>query len=64
MLSKPVIGMIVGLVIGCVLGVLAVLYFELTPWFERLCAVGSAILVGQLLGATISSAFGKPHEAD
>lgn len=63
-MSKPILGMVTGLVTGLLLGVVAVDYFSVTGWFGRLCVIGSVVLLGQLFGATIGAALGKPHEFD
>jgi len=53
----------VGIIAGALVGGAAVIYFEFEPWLDRLCVVGSAVLISQLLGATIAAALGKPHGA-
>lgn len=53
-----------GIIAGALLGSTAVVYFEFDVWFDRLCVVGSVVLLSQLLGATIAAALGKPHGAD
>ncbi len=63
-MSKPVLGMLIGLIAGGVIGSIGVLYFDVETWFDRLCVVGSCLLVSQLLGATIAAALGKPHHVD
>jgi len=61
--SKPELGSLVGIIAGALVGGAAVIYFEFEPWLDRLCVVGSAVLISQLLGATIAAALGKPHGA-
>ena len=63
-ISKPVLGMLIGLIAGGAIGFVGVVYFDVGPWFDRLCVVGSCLLISQLLGATIAAALGKPHQVD
>lgn len=60
MLSKPEVGALLGLVAGALVGMIGVFYFGIEPWFDRLCLVGSVVLICQLLGSTIAAAIGKP----
>jgi hypothetical protein len=62
--SKPVLGMIAGMLVGLVIGSISVNYFHIEVWIDRLCIIGSVMLISQLLGATIAAAMGKPHHGD
>jgi hypothetical protein len=61
-MSIPILGLLIGTAAGAVVGLFSVTYFEVSGLLAQFCLMGSAVLVGQLLGATIGAALGKPHE--
>ena len=56
--------MFVGLIAGIFAGLAMIAYFEVINWFDRWCVLASTMLFSQLLGATIASAWGKPHRPE
>ena len=63
-MSKPVLGMLIGLIAGIFAGLVMIAYFEVFNWFDRWCVLASTVLFSQLLGATIASAWAKPHRPE
>lgn len=59
--SAPLTGMYLGMLFGIVFGVAAIAYLEVTPLLNRFCLIGVALLAGQLFGATVGAAAGKPR---
>jgi len=59
-MSKPIIGAMLGLLVGLAIGLWGVSYFGIGDWLNRVCAIGSVMLVSQLLGSTIGATIGKP----
>ena len=62
-MSKPVLGMLAGMIAGALVGVLTVMHFSVELILAQFCVIGSTLLTGQLLGATIAAALGKPHQS-